>query len=118
MGTGQTIKQPTDPHGRIHLGGPRGIKDPVKNFMAEHHGNYPDQRRYWQIWLGDIDYSSGKPQIKDQHIVLDNSKGEIKGAVLEPQNFRPGNEDELTVQSNHGGTEVMLLDLKNGEIVN
>jgi Tol biopolymer transport system component len=50
--------------------------------------------------------------------VLDNSEGEVKGAVLEPQNFRPGNEDELTVQSNHGGTEVMGLNLKTGELIN
>src|SRR5680860_659199 len=98
--------------------GPAVSRTQLKIAWAQHHGNYPDQRRYWQIWLADIDYSSGKPQIKDQRVILDNSKGEIKGAVLEPQNFRPGNEDELTVQSNHGGTEVMLLDLKNGEIIN
>lgn len=98
--------------------GPAVSRTQLKIVWAEHHGVYPDQRRYWQFWEADIDYSSGKPQIKDQRVVLDNSKGEVKDAVLEPQNFRPGNEDELTVQSNHGGTEVMGLNLKTGELIN
>jgi hypothetical protein len=80
-------------------------------------------RASWQLprsktVLADIDYSSGTPELKDQRVVMDNAKGEVKGAVLEPQNFRPGNEDELTVQSSHGGTEVMGLNLKTGELVN
>ena len=50
--------------------------------------------------------------------MLDNSKGEAKDAVLEPLNFRPKNEEELTVQSNHGVMEVMGLNLKTGELLN
>jgi hypothetical protein len=98
--------------------GPAVSRTQLKIAWAEHHGNYPDQKRYWQIWLADIDYSSVTPALKDQRVVMDNAKGEVKGAVLEPQNFRPGNEDELTVQSSHGGTEVMGLNLKTGELVN
>jgi len=98
--------------------GPAVSRTQLKIAWAEHHGNYPDQKRYWQIWVANIDYSSGNPQIKDQRVMLDNSKGEVKDAVLEPQNFRPGNEEELTVQSNHGGTEVMGLNLKTGELLN
>jgi len=98
--------------------GPAVSRTRLKIAWAEHHGNYPDQKRYWQIWVADIDYSSGTPQIKDQRVVLDNSKGDVKDAVLEPQNFRPGNEDELTVQSNHGGTEVMGLNLITGGLFN
>ena len=98
--------------------GPAVSRTQLKIAWGEHHGNYPDQKRFWQIWVAEIDYSSGKPQIKGQRVVLDNSKGEVKGAVLEAQNFRPGNEDELTVQSNHDGTEVMGINLKTGELLN
>lgn len=103
--------------------GPAVSRTQLKISWAEHHGNYPDQKRYWQIWVADIDYSSGKPRLKDQHVVLDNQKEEVKGAVLEPQNFRPGNEGELTVQSSgsgagNNGTEVLGVNLKTGELVN
>jgi hypothetical protein len=98
--------------------GPAVSRTQLRISWAVHHGNYPDQKRYWQIWVADIDYSSGSPELKDQRVVLDNAKGEVKGAVLEPQNFRPGNENELTVQSSHGGTEVMGLNLITGELAN
>jgi hypothetical protein len=98
--------------------GPAVSRTQLRIAWAQHHGNYPAQKRYWQVWVADIDYSSGKPQIKDQRVVLDNASGEIKGAVLEPQNFRPGNEDEMTFQSSHDGTEVMILNLKTGEVTN
>lgn len=38
--------------------------------------------------------------------------------MLEPQNFHTGKEDKLMIQSNHAGTEVILLNLKINEIVN
>jgi hypothetical protein len=103
--------------------GPAVSRTQLKISWAEHHGNYPDQKRYWQIWVANMDYSAGKPQIKDQRVVLDNTKGEVQGVVLEPQNFRPGKEEELTIQSsgrgtsNHG-TEVLGLHLKTGELLN
>lgn len=98
--------------------GPAASRSQLKIAWAQHHGVYPDQPRYWQLWIADIDYSSGKPKIKDQRAVLNNSKGEVKGAVLEPQDFLPGNEDELIFQSSHLGTEVMGLNLKTGELTN
>ncbi len=103
--------------------GPAVSRTQLKISWAEHHGNYPDQKRFWQIWVANIDYSSGKPQLKDQHVVLDNIKEELKGAVLEPQNFRPPGEEELTVQSSgHGignnSTAVFGFNLKTGKIFN
>src|SRR5680860_94855 len=98
--------------------GPAVSRSQLRIAWAQHHGNYPDQKRYWNIWVADLDYSSGKPQLKNQRVVLDNSKGEVKDAVLEPQNFRPGDEDELTIQCNHNGTEVMMLNIKTGELNN
>jgi Tol biopolymer transport system component len=98
--------------------GPAVSRTQLKIAWAQHHGNYPAQKRYWQIWVADIDYSTGKPQIKEQRVVLDNSKGEVKDAVLEPQNFVPGKENELTFQSSNGGTEVMLLNINTGKVTN
>jgi len=103
--------------------GPAVSRTQMKIAWAEHHGTYPNQKRYWQIWVAQIDYSSGIPKLKNQRVVLDNSKDDVKGAVLEPQNFRPGSEDELTVQSSGKGignnsTEVLGLNLKTGKLVN
>lgn len=90
----------------------------LKIAWAQHHGVYPEQRRYWEIWVADLDDASGEPRIKNQKVVLDNSKGEVKDAVLEPQNFRLGNEEELIFQSSNGGTEVMGLHMPTGEVIN
>ena len=98
--------------------GPAVSRTQLKISWAQHHGNYPAEKRYWQVWVADIDYSSGKPKIKDQRVVMDNSSGEVKDAVLEPQNFRPPKEEELILQSSHGGTEVMGLNLKTGDLIN
>ena len=103
--------------------GPAISRTQLRIAWAEHHGSYPDQKRFWQIWVADIDYSSGSPALKNQRVVLDNSSGIVKGAVLEPQNFRPENEDELTIQSSGQGvgnnsTEVLGLNMKTGKLVN
>ena len=98
--------------------GPAVSRTQLRIAWAQHHGNYPAQKRFWQIWVGDIDYSSGKPLIVNKRVVLDNSSGEVKGAVIEPQNFVPGNEDELTIQSSNNGTEVVKLNIKTGVLIN
>ncbi len=119
----KTLKSPPVRLGEYVWEGPAVSRTQLKIAWAEHHGSYPNEKRYWQIWVGDIDYSSGNPKLKNQRVVLDNSKDEVKDAVLEPQNFRPGNEDELTVQSSgHGvgnnSTEVFGLNMKTGKLVN
>lgn len=98
--------------------GPAVSRTQLRIAWAQHHGNYPSQKRYWQIWVADIDYSTGIPSIINQRVVLDNSQGEVRGAVIEPQNFIPGNEDELTVQSSNNGTEVLKFNIKTGELIN
>lgn len=105
--------------------GPAVSRTSLKIAWAQHHGNYPEQSRYWQIWLADIDYSSGSPRIANQRVVLDNAKGEVKGVVIEPQNFRPGNEKELTIQSFYKNyqtnlfvTETYMLNTETGVLVN
>lgn len=86
---------------------------------------YPDKNGFRQLMLADIDYSSGKPQLINKKVILDNNNEQIKGTNIEPQNFVPGNENKLTVQvggrwqiPGYKGAEVFLLDMKKGELIN
>jgi len=97
--------------------GPAASRTRLRIAWANHHGLYPQQKRYYELFVGDIDYASGGPRIVNQRRVLDNSQGLAKAKVLEPQNFRPGQEDELIVQV-YPNCEVMGLDLNTGELVN
>ena len=67
--------------------------------------------------MGDLDYSTGKPRIINQRVVLNNTEGIVKDKVLEPQNFIPGKEDELTVQA-YPDCEVLGLNYVTGKLVN
>jgi hypothetical protein len=78
---------------------------------------YPEDIRYYELWIGEIDYSGGKPRIVNQRVVLNNELDMVKGMVLEPQNFRPGKEEELTVQA-YPNCEVYGLNIENGELIN
>ena len=98
--------------------GPAASRTRLQIAWAEHHGAYPSRIRYYQMYVGDIDYSSGEPRIINQRVVLDNSQGIVKDAVLEAQNFRPGKEHELIVQAYNGDCEVLGLDTETGELVN
>ena len=69
------------------------------------------------MWVGDLDYTSGKPKIVNQRVVLNNTREEVKDQVLEPQNFIPGKENEITVQA-WPNCEVFGLDYTTGELVN
>ena len=67
--------------------------------------------------MADIDYSSGTPQLKGQRIAVDNSSPEILDAVLEVQNFRPPDENEIIFQSTRG-VETFGINLQTGELTN
>ena len=97
--------------------GPAVSRTQLKISWAQHHGLFPESIRYYNLWVGELDYSSGKPVIVNQRVVLNNQREEIKGMVIEPQNFIPGNEDELTVQL-YNNCEVYGLNLLNGTLVN
>lgn len=105
------------------MGRPCSVEKTTKNFMGKTSRFLPQPKKVLPNWLADIDYSWGTPKLMNQRLLLDNSKDEVKGAVLEPQNFRPGNEDELTVQSSGKGvgnnsTEVLGLNVKTGKLIN
>jgi hypothetical protein len=97
--------------------GPSVSRTQLRIAWAQHHGLYPSAKRYYELWVGELDYSSGKPAIVNQKVALNNTREEVKNMVLEPQNFRPGNEDELTVQA-YPNCEVFGLDYKTGKLVN
>ena len=69
------------------------------------------------MWVGELDYSSGKPRIVNQHVVLNNTHEEVRNMVLEPQNFIPGKENVITVQA-WPNCEVFGLDYTTGRLVN
>lgn len=85
---------------------------------------YPDKNGLQQLLVADIDYSSGKPQLVNKRVILDNTREEVKDTNLEPQNFIPGNEDDLTVQvgawkrPDMKGAEVFCLNTKTGKLIN
>ena len=97
--------------------GPAVSRTQLKIAWAQHHGLYPESKRYYKLWIGEIDYSSGKPQIVNQKVILDNYRDEVKNMLLEPQNFIPGKESELTVQA-WPNCEVFGLDYLTGHLIN
>lgn len=79
-----------------------------------------------QIWMGDISYQSGLPQIVNRKLIVESGKIEADGVRysdwIEPQNFRPPLETEL-IFSQYGREEIFTcevfgIDLVSGKIVN
>ena len=97
--------------------GPAVSRTRLRIAWAQHQGIYPSKDLYYNLWVGDIDYSTGTPKIVDQRVVLTNTEGIVAGKVLEPQNFIPGREDELTVQA-YPDCEVLGLNYNTGKLVN
>ena len=69
------------------------------------------------IWKADIKYDSEKPYLANQELVIDNSHPDIKGAVLEVQNFRPPDEKEIIFQSTIG-VETFGFHTETGKLIN
>jgi len=97
--------------------GPAVSRTQLRIAWAQHHGLFPTDIRYYDLWVGDLDYSTGKPRIINQRVVLNNTEGIVKDKVLEPQNFIPGREDELTVQA-YPDCEVLGLNYVTGKLIN
>ncbi len=80
------------------------------------------------IYTGNIEYEDGIPKIMDKKLIIDNRNVVVDSIryddILEPQNFRPPDENEL-IWSQYGKTstgifssEVMGCNLVTGELVN
>ncbi len=100
--------------------GPAVSRRNLKIAWAITHSNYPDRlpEGASQMWMADIDYSAGEPQLKNKKLLLDSRKLDFK-ATLETQNFVPPHEKELTFTAyGYQGTEVMGLNLETGKVTN
>lgn len=100
--------------------GPAVSRKHVKIAWAVTHQNYPDRLPPGasQMWMAEMDYSSGEPKLMNKKLILDSRNLGFK-ATLETQNFRPPDEKELTFSPyGYQGTEVMGLDLETGKITN
>lgn len=84
------------------------------------HGDYPEQMEEGtvQLWMGDIEYVDGIPQLSNTKKILDTRDLSFHCSP-EPQNFRPPLENELIFAGyEYQGTEVMGLNLETGEVLN
>jgi len=76
-----------------------------------------DNPRLYELFVADLDYSSGVPKLVNRRMILDNRQAPIQNMVIEPQNFIPGKEDEMTVQI-APNCDVYGLNYVTGELVN
>lgn len=116
----KNLDQPAVPLGTFIWEGPAVSRTELTISWAA----YADEKGVRKLMLANIDYSTGKPTLINQRVILDNTREDIKGATLEPQNFIPHNEHELTVQvgawkrDDIKGAEVFGLNIKTGAWVN
>ena len=83
----------------------------------------PGQR---QIYAGEIAYDRGKPQIVNKRLIVDSvvvtTTGERFADILESQNWRPPQEEELIFSQYQRGdafrSETMGINLTTGDIIN
>ena len=70
------------------------------------------------IYLADIVDDDGTPKLANKNMILDGNKLSFE-CDLETQNFRPPEEGQLTFSAyGYQNTEVMGLEIENGEVVN
>lgn len=100
--------------------GPAVSRRNMKIAWTIDHGDYPDRmdEGVSQIWMGDIVYEDGKPQLTNQKKVLDSSDLSFE-CGLETQNFRPPDEKEIIFSAyGYQGTEVMGVGIESGDVTN
>jgi Tol biopolymer transport system component len=84
------------------------------------YGDYPERLEEGtvQIWMGDVEYQEGVPQLINRKLILDNRDLPF-ATEPEPQNFRPPDEMELIFSSyGYQGCDVMAVNLESGEVIN
>lgn len=117
---GKNLDKPPIPLGEFCSEGPAVSRSNGKIAWAADHDNYPDRlpEGASQMWMAEIDYSSGEPKLANKRLILDNRKLDFK-CDLETQNFVPPDEKKLTFSAyGYQNTEVMVLDLDTGEVAN
>ncbi len=114
------LNSPPVPLGTFCSEGPAVSRENLRIAWTITHEQYPDQlpEGAAQMWMANIDYGSGKPQLVNRKLILDNRKLPFKTG-LETQNFRPPDERELTFAGyGYQATDVMGVNLETGEVKN
>ena len=87
-------------------------------FVVSPKQTYTQEEGHFQMYVADIEYKQGIPQLVNKKEVFDNKEQDFY-CRPETQNFRPGNEDELIMAAyDYRGCEVLGLDLNTGNITN
>lgn len=113
-------REPAIPLGEFCSEGPAVSRRHLKIAWAVTHRNYPDHlpEGVSQVWMAEIDYTSGKPQLRGKKLIADSRKLPFK-LTFETQNFVPPDEKELTFSAyGYQGTDAMVLNLESGEVRN
>ena len=113
----KSLDKPPHKLGAYCFEGPCVSRTRMTIAWTQNYGQEPKPTGRFVIWKADIDYSSGKPQLANQELVIDNAHEGLEGAVLETQNFRPPDEKEIIFQSTRG-VETFGYNMETGELVN
>jgi hypothetical protein len=113
----RSLTKPPEKLGTYCFEGPCVSRTKLRIAWTQNYGQEARPTGRFVIWMADLDYSTGKPLLTNQRLVIDNTHPAIEGAVLENQNFRPPLEDEIIFQSTLG-VETFGVHLKTGAVTN
>jgi Tol biopolymer transport system component len=113
----KSLKKPPDKLGTYCFEGPCVSRTRLRIAWTQNYGQEQQPTGRFVIWMADLSYQSGSPQLTNQQPVVDNSHPVIRDAVLEVQNFRPPDEKEIIFQSTRG-VESFGVNLETGRLTN
>ncbi|MGA2061039.1 MAG: hypothetical protein ABSG67_11205 [Thermoguttaceae bacterium] len=116
----KSLTKPPVPLGTKCSEGPAVSRKRMHIAWAHVAEQYPDEMAKGQSRLqeADIVYENGTPKLANQKIIVESRDLPFK-CTLEPQNFRPPEERELTFTAyGYQGTEVCGIDLATKKVVN
>jgi hypothetical protein len=112
--------KPPVPLGTKCTEGPAVSRSRMRIAWTIDHGDYPERlpEGASQMWLGDLEYAGGKPELVHRKLILDSRDLKFK-CNLETQDFRPPDEKELIFSAyGYQGTEVMGVEMETGKVTN
>lgn len=116
----KSLTKPPIPLGQKCFEGPAISRKNMRVAWSVGHRNYPGTMGFLdsQIWVADIVYENGIPELQNKRLILETSKLDFN-CFPETQNFRPTDENELIFSAyQYQGTEVMGVNIETKEITN
>ncbi len=116
----KSLTRPPVPLGTKCSEGPAVSRKRMHIAWAQVADQYPDEmaKGALRMYEADIIYEDGKPKLADQKLIINSSDLPFK-CTLEPQNFRPPEEQELTFTAyGYQGTDVCGINLETKKVVN